>query len=149
VKTEKLYGHDGQPLWLEHPRYGHNVDVVALELTDLNGVEIYPYDPWKVGTVAFSGLGLLMAGTMRAEAALPAANLIFILLLGAGGVVVPVDRFPSAAQGGLGLLPISALTHGLREVHQHGNSLPLGDVGILAAWAVIGVAAAASLFRWE
>jgi ABC-2 type transport system permease protein len=49
----------------------------------------------------------------------------------------------------LGLLPITALTQGLREVLQHGNSLPLGDVGILAAWAVIGVAAAASLFRWE
>jgi ABC-2 type transport system permease protein len=102
-----------------------------------------------LGTAAFSGLGLLMAGTLRAEATLPAANLIFILLLGAGGVVVPLDRFPSAAQGALGLLPITALAHGLREVLQHGNSLPLADVGILATWAVIAVAAAAAFFRWE
>ncbi len=102
-----------------------------------------------LGTAAFSGLGLLMAGTLRAEATLPAANLIFILLLGAGGVVVPLDRFPAAAQGALGLLPITALAHGLREVLQHGNSLPLADVGILATWAVIAVAAAAALFRWE
>ena len=67
----------------------------------------------------------------------------------AGGVVVPLDRFPAAAQGALGLLPITALAHGLREVLQHGNSLPLADVGILATWAVIAVAAAAALFRWE
>jgi ABC-2 type transport system permease protein len=102
-----------------------------------------------LGTTAFSGLGLLMAGTLRAEATLPAANLIFILLLGAGGVVVPLDHFPAAAQRALGLLPITALAHGLREVLQHGNSLPLWDVGILATWAVAGVAAAAKFFRWE
>jgi ABC-2 type transport system permease protein len=48
-----------------------------------------------------------------------------------------------------GLLPITALAHGLREVLQHGNSLPLADVGILATWAVIAVAAAAAFFCWE
>src|SRR5690606_4742301 len=40
-----------------------------------------------LGTAAFSGLGLLMAGTLKAEATLAAANLVFLLLLIGGGVV--------------------------------------------------------------
>ncbi|MFI2038501.1 ABC transporter permease [Streptomyces bottropensis] len=102
-----------------------------------------------LGTAAFSGLGLLMAGTLKAEATLAAANLVFLLLLVGGGVVVPLDRFPDAAQSVLGLLPISALSDGLRDVLQHGAGMPWGDLGILAVWAVLGLGAAARFFRWE
>ncbi|MFE9179110.1 ABC transporter permease [Streptomyces sp. NPDC007126] len=102
-----------------------------------------------LGTAAFSGLGLLMAGTLKAEATLAAANLVFLLLLVGGGVIVPLDRFPDAAQDVLGLLPISALSDGLRDVLQHGASMPWGDLGILAVWAVAGLAAAGKFFRWE
>ncbi|AXI79931.1 ABC transporter permease [Peterkaempfera bronchialis] len=112
-------------------------------------------DPFSVaallvlGTAAFSGLGLLMAGTLRAEATLAGANLVFILLLLGGGVVVPLEKFPSAVRGVLELLPISALSDGLRAVLQHGAALPWGDLGVLAVWAVLGLAAAARFFRWE
>jgi len=102
-----------------------------------------------LGTAAFSGLGLLMAGTLRAEATLAAANLVFLLLLVGGGVVVPLDRFPAGAQGVLGLLPISALSDGLRDVLQHGAGMPWGNLAILAVWAVAGLAAAGRFFRWE
>lgn len=102
-----------------------------------------------VGTAAFSGLGLLMAGTLRAEATLAAANLVFLLLLVGGGVIVPLDRFPGAARSVLELLPISALSDGLRDVLQHGAGVPWGDLGILAVWAVLGLGAAARWFRWE
>ncbi|MFE2143507.1 ABC transporter permease [Streptomyces sp. NPDC059456] len=102
-----------------------------------------------LGTAAFSGLGLLMAGTLRAEATLAAANLVFLLLLVGGGVIVPMEKFPGAVQSALGLLPISALSDGLREVLGHGAALPWGDVAVLAAWAVLGLGAAAKLFRWE
>ncbi|WP_186779771.1 ABC transporter permease [Streptomyces salinarius] len=102
-----------------------------------------------LGTAAFSGLGLLMAGTLKAEATLAAANLVFLLLLVGGGVIVPLDKFPQAAQDVLGLLPISALSDGLRDVLQHGASMPWGDLGILTVWAVAGLAAAAKFFRWE
>ncbi|MEU7080158.1 MULTISPECIES: ABC transporter permease [Streptomyces] len=102
-----------------------------------------------LGTVAFSGLGLLMAGTLKAEATLAAANLVFLLLLVGGGVVVPLDRFPGAAQSVLGLLPISALSDGLRDVLQHGAAMPWGDAAVLAVWAVLGLGAAARFFRWE
>ncbi|MFB6572441.1 ABC transporter permease [Streptomyces noursei] len=102
-----------------------------------------------LGTAAFSGLGLLMAGTLKAEATLAAANLVFLLLLVGGGVIVPLDKFPAGAQQVLQFLPISALSDGLREVLQHGAGLPLADLGILAVWAVLGLGAAARFFRWE
>ncbi|MET7379777.1 ABC transporter permease [Streptomyces sp. NPDC005526] len=102
-----------------------------------------------LGTAAFSGLGLLMAGTLKAEATLAAANLVFLLLLVGGGVIVPLDKFPSGVQEVLGLLPISALSDGLRAVLQHGAATPWGDLGILAVWAVVGLAAAGRFFRWE
>lgn len=102
-----------------------------------------------LGTAAFSGLGLLMAGTLRAEATLAAANLVFLLLLVGGGVIVPLDKFPDAAQSVLGLLPVSALSDGLRDVLQHGAGMPWADAGILAVWAVLGLGAAGRFFRWE
>ncbi|MEU7042550.1 ABC transporter permease [Streptomyces varsoviensis] len=102
-----------------------------------------------LGTAAFSGLGLLMAGTLKAEATLAAANLVFLLLLVGGGVIVPLEKFPGAARSVLELLPISALSDGLRDVLQHGAGMPWGDLGILAVWAVLGLGAAARWFRWE
>ncbi|MEU0423293.1 ABC transporter permease [Streptomyces canus] len=102
-----------------------------------------------LGTAAFSGLGLLMAGTLKAEATLAAANLVFLLLLVGGGVMVPLSKFPSGAQDVLGLLPITALSDGLRDVLQHGAGVPWGDLGILAVWAVAGLALAGRFFRWE
>ncbi|WP_328975781.1 ABC transporter permease [Streptomyces canus] len=102
-----------------------------------------------LGTAAFSGLGLLMAGTLKAEATLAAANLVFLLLLVGGGVMVPLSKFPSGAQDVLGLLPITALSDGLRDVLQHGAGMPWGDLGILAVWAVAALALAGRFFRWE
>jgi ABC-2 type transport system permease protein len=102
-----------------------------------------------LGTAAFSGLGLLMAGTLRAEATLAAANLVFLLLLMGGGVLVPLEKFPDGVQSALALLPISALSDGLRDVLQHGAGVPWGDLGILAAWTGVGLGAAARYFRWE
>ncbi|MEE1801733.1 ABC transporter permease [Streptomyces sp. JV176] len=102
-----------------------------------------------LGTAAFSGLGLLMAGTLKAEATLAAANLVFLLLLVGGGVIVPLDRFPDAARAVLELLPISALSGGLRDALQHGAGMDWGGVGVLAVWAVLGLGAAGRLFRWE
>ncbi|GAA2235848.1 ABC transporter permease [Streptomyces amakusaensis] len=112
-------------------------------------------DPFSVllllalGTAAFSGLGLLMAGTLRAEATLAAANLVFLLLLVGGGVMVPLEKFPDGVESVLALLPISALSEGLREVLSEGAALPWRELGILAVWAVLGLGAAGRLFRWE
>jgi ABC-2 type transport system permease protein len=102
-----------------------------------------------LGTAAFSGFGLLMAGTLRAEATLAAANLVYLLLLVLGGVVFPLTKFSGGVRSVLGLLPISALADGLRQVLQHGAGLPLRDLAILAVWAALGLALAARFFKWE
>jgi ABC-2 type transport system permease protein len=102
-----------------------------------------------LGTAAFSGLGLLMAGTLRAEATLAAANLVFVALLLAGGVLVPLGKFPDGVASVLERLPIAALSDGLRAVLRDGAGVPWGDLGVLAAWAVVALAAAGRFFRWE
>jgi len=101
------------------------------------------------GTAAFSGLALLMAGTLRAEATLAAANLLYLVMLGLGGVVFPLTKFPAAAQPVLKLLPAGALCDGLRAVLQNGLGLPVRDLLVLIAWAVAGIGLAARTFRWE
>ncbi|GAA4152493.1 ABC transporter permease [Actinomadura keratinilytica] len=102
-----------------------------------------------LGTAAFSGFGLLMAGTLRAEATLAAANLVYILLLAVGGVVFPLDDLPAGIRDALRLLPISALAEGLRDVLRDGAALPGGPLLILAVWTAAGLALAARFFRWE
>ena len=101
------------------------------------------------GTAAFSALGLLMAGTLRAEATLAAANLVYLLLLVSGGIAVPLDRFPDGARPFLEALPAGALSEALRTVLRDGGSLPWSSVGWLAAWAVVAGLLTARTFRWE
>ena len=101
------------------------------------------------GTAAFSGLALLLAGTLRTEATLAAANLIYLVLLGLGGVVFSLDKFPAGARPVLLLLPTGALSDGLHKVLQHGAGLPVKDLVVLLVWAVAGIGLTTRVFRWE
>lgn len=107
------------------------------------------------GSVAFSGLAMLMAGTLRAEATLAAANLVYLVLLGVGGVIFPLTKFPASVRPALRLLPSGAMSDGLRSVLsydsvlRYGTGLPVRDLLVLAAWAIIALALAARTFRWE
>lgn len=44
ARFEPVLDSNGDALWLEHPVHGRSVDVVALPLTQLEGVELHPYD---------------------------------------------------------------------------------------------------------
>jgi ABC-2 type transport system permease protein len=101
------------------------------------------------GTAAFSGLALLMAGTLRAEATLAGANLLYLIMLGLGGVLFPLTKFPAAIRPVLQLLPAGALSAGLRAVLAHSAGLPVRDLLVLCAWAIVAIAVAARTFRWE
>jgi len=100
-----------------------------------------------LGTAAFVSLGLLLAGTLRAEAVLAAANLIWVLLLAGGGVVLAGDRL-----GPLGpvvqWLPSGALGDALRTALTSGD-WPGTDLLVLLVWAVAGAAATVRWFRWD
>jgi ABC-2 type transport system permease protein len=102
-----------------------------------------------VGTAAFSGLALLLAGTLRAEATLAGANLLYLVMLGIGGVVFPLTKFPAGARHVLLLLPAGALSDGLRSVVQGGSGVPGRDLLVLAVWAVAAIAVTTRTFRWE
>lgn len=101
------------------------------------------------GTAAFSGLALLMAGTLRAEATLAGANLVYLLSMAAGGVILPLDRYPDALQGPFSLLPLGALSQGLRATLGGTGGSPWWPLLVLLAWAVGALALAARTFRWE
>ena len=101
------------------------------------------------GSVALCGLALLMAGTLRAEATLAAANLVYLVLLGLGGIVFPLAKFPASIRPVLRLLPAGAMSDGVRAALRYGVGLPARDLLVLAAWAVIGIVLAARTFRWE
>ena len=87
-----------------------------------------------------------MAGTLRAEATLAAANLVYLLLLLGGGIVIPLAKFPSGVQTVLGWLPSTALADALRTALADG-SVRWGSIGVLAVWAVVALAGASPLGR--
>lgn len=100
-----------------------------------------------LGTAAFAGLGLAMAGRLRAEATLAVANGLFLAFLLVGGIVVPVADLPAPIASVASLLPAAALTELFR--------LALGGAGspgatiVLGGWAVAATLLAAIAFRWE
>jgi ABC-2 type transport system permease protein len=99
------------------------------------------------GTAAFASLGLLVAGTLRAEATLAAANLIYLLLMAGGAVVLPAHAY-GGAEHALTWLPSGALGEAMRGALIHGT-LVGRDLVVLAAWAVLGAALTARTFKWE
>jgi ABC-2 type transport system permease protein len=98
-----------------------------------------------LGTAAFVALGLLVAGTLRAEAVLAVANLVWVLLVVGGAVVVPV---PGTFGAVAAALPSGALGAAARAALQHGR-LDVAALGVLLAWAAAGVLATIRWFRWE
>jgi ABC-2 type transport system permease protein len=93
-----------------------------------------------LGTFAFGGLALLVAGTLRAEMTLGVANLIWL---------VPLSKYGGAARDILQFLPSAALSDGLHEVLLNGQGLPLRETLTLLVWACLAIPAAARWFRWE
>ena len=102
-----------------------------------------------LGTIAFGGLALLVAGTLRAEVTLAVANLIWLVLLFAGGIAIPLSKYGSAAKDVLQYLPSAALSDGLHTVLQHGGDFPVRPTVTLLVWAALALPAAARWFRWE
>ena len=100
-----------------------------------------------LGTLAFASLGLAMAGTLRAEATLATANLVYLLLLTGGGVVLPRSTY-GAAEGALQLLPSAALGDAMRVALLRGEVEGTALL-VLVAWGVLGAALTARYFRWE
>ena len=133
------------------------LEVVQIVLVVLVGIAI-GWDPpgglvpavvlLLIGTVAFAGIGMLMAGTLRAEANLAAANGLFLVLLFLGGMAYPLDKLPAALEDFAKLLPAAALSETVRAVLAS-QPFPTGELVVLLVWAVAAPLLAARYFRWE
>lgn len=102
---------------------------------------------WILGTIAFGSLALAIAGTLRTEAVLALTNTLFVLLVAAGGVAVPLESFPSPLAAVLQLLPSAALAELLRALLGAGPVRPAA-LAILLAWAIVGPLVVVRTFRW-
>jgi ABC-2 type transport system permease protein len=101
-----------------------------------------------IGTVAFAGIGLLMAGTLRAEANLALANALFLVLLFLGGMAYPLARLPDVLESVARALPAAALAESVRAAFgDHGT--PWAHIGVLCGWALAAPLIASRCFRWE
>jgi len=102
-----------------------------------------------LATAGFAGIGLLMAGTMRAEMTLAAANGLYLILLLLGGMVVPLSKLPGPVQGVARALPAASLADAFHALLGLGTAIPGRAWLVLLFWAVAAPAAAARFFRWE
>lgn len=102
-----------------------------------------------LGCGAFGALGILIGGTIRAEITLAVANLLWVVLLLAGGIVIPVGELPGPLAAVAALLPSGALADGLRTALVAGGAPTVTQVLVLAAWAAVAGAAAVRLVRWR
>jgi len=101
-----------------------------------------------LGTVTFAGLGLLMAGTLKAELTLALTNLLYVAFVLVGGVAVPLARLPDWLETVAKVTPAAQLTEATRATLL-GGAVPAWAIGGLVAWAVAAPVLAAAAFRWE
>ena len=102
-----------------------------------------------VGTMAFAGIGLSMAGRLRGEINLAAQNGLYLLFLLLGGMIIPFAKLPVGLSAIAKALPSGALADVLRDALEQSGTRPGTSWIILAAWAVASPALAAKLFRWD
>lgn len=102
-----------------------------------------------LGTVAFGGLGLLIAGRLGAEINLAAQNALYIVLLLLGGMVIPFDELPGPLADISPYLPSGALADVMRESLVGVSTQASTSWIVLGAWAVAAPVLAALTFRWE
>jgi ABC-2 type transport system permease protein len=101
-----------------------------------------------LGVVTFAGLGLLLAGRLRAEMNLAVANALFLIFLLLGGIVVPLSELPDGLAALAGILPAEPLASALRA-SLRAAPVDVADLATLGAWALGSCGLAAMTFRWE
>ena len=112
--------------------YRGGLDILALIITTI------------LGTATLLALGLLMAGTLRAEATLGAANLVWVLMAGAGGLVLPATGEWGTI---VGCLPSGALGDAMRA--SLAGTWDVTALIVLLVWSLVGALAARRWFRFE
>lgn len=134
------------------------IELLQIALIWVVAVWAFSFDPtvsWLgfglvviLGTAAFAGMGLLMAGRLRAEVTLAGANLVFFGFLAVGDFLIPVDRLGSTVSAIAAVLPAAPMGRMFRWA-MGAAEFDLSSLVVLTVWAVLMPALAAKVFTWE
>lgn len=105
-----------------------------------------------LGTLAFMAIGFIIAGIAKTpESAAPIAGFLSFPMLFLGGVFFPIRDMPDYLQPIVNVLPISHLSHALRETMNVGTPFMelSSDALILGCWLVGAFIVASYTFKWE
>ena len=105
-----------------------------------------------LGSLAFAGLGLLVASRARTiEGVSGLMNLVMLPMWILSGTFFSYARFPDAMIPFVKALPLTDLNDALRAVMIDGASTAqvVAPLAIVAAWGVVSFALALRIFRWR
>jgi ABC-2 type transport system permease protein len=102
-----------------------------------------------LGSGGSAGIGLALAGRLRAEVNLAASNGLYLVLLLLSGIVIPITSFPGFIQKVVIALPSGAMAQALHRVLGQGLSPSGADWLALGLWALIAPLVAARTFRFD
>jgi ABC-2 type transport system permease protein len=102
-----------------------------------------------LGTVAFGGIGLILAGSLKPLVNLAVVNGLFVVLLLLGGMLIPLGKLPTGLADVAKVLPASALSDALHGALGHGTAVSARDWVVLVVWALAAPVVAGLTFRWE
>lgn len=146
-------------------RIGHAVLIALLLVVIVAGFGFLAYGvgiPWDampaialvlvVSAAAFSALGLAVAGVLPSADAAPAVvNAIVLPVLFISNVFVDMSNAPGWLDSVSHLLPVRHFADAMLALYRSGSAAgwPWLEVGVIAAWGLIGVVAAVRFFSWE
>ena len=102
-----------------------------------------------LGSAGCAGIGLLLAGRLRAEVNLAASNGLYLILLLLSGVVVPLSTLPHVVSNVVTWLPSGAMAAAVRNVLDHGVAPSLAEWVALGIWSVLAPLLATRTFTFE
>lgn len=102
-----------------------------------------------LGSAGCAGIGLLLAGRLRAEVNLAASNGLYLVLLLSSGIVVPLSSMPSVVRHIALYLPSGAMADTLHQILGRAGSSNATDWWSLGIWALAAPLLAARSFRFD
>ncbi len=104
-----------------------------------------------VSAAAFSALGLALSAVIpNADAAPAVVNAVVLPVLFISNVFIQMENAPDWLNTISYLLPVRHFADAMLELyHSASAAVPWSEIGVIALWGVIGVAAALRFFSWE
>ncbi len=121
---------------------------VSLPTSTLPGIALTAV----VGSITFCVLGYAISTVIHSEdAAQPMVQAIMLPLYFISGIFVPNIHLPSWLKHVAQVFPVEHLADGLHRAYApgvHGVGIVWADLGVMALWAVLGLAIALRRFSW-